>query len=38
MGEDERDNTKIDVQDLTKKYEGKVNSIADAKEKDVMDD
>lgn len=38
MGEDERDNTKTDVQDLTKKFEGKVNSIAEAKEKDVMDD
>ncbi len=38
MGEDERDNTKTDVQDLTKKFEGKVNSMADAKEKDVMDE
>lgn len=38
MGEDERDDTKDQIQDLTKKYEGKVNSMADAKEKDVMDE
>lgn len=38
MGEDERDDTKDQIQDLTKKFEGKVNSMADAKEKDVMDE
>ena len=38
MGEDERDDTKDQVQELTKKFEGKVNSMADAKEKDVMDE
>ena len=38
MTEDDRDSTKDKVQELTKKYEGRVNSTADAKEKDVMDD
>lgn len=38
MGEDERDDTKDQIQELTKKFEGKVNSMADAKEKDVMDE
>ncbi|MEQ9071740.1 MAG: ribosome recycling factor, partial [Gimesia chilikensis] len=31
MGEDERDDTKDQIQELTKKFEGKVNSMADAK-------
>lgn len=38
MGEDERDDTKDQIQELTKKFEGKVNSMADTKEKDVMDE
>ena len=38
MGDDERDDTKDQIQELTKKFEGKVNSMADAKEKDVMDE
>lgn len=38
MGEDERGDTKDQIQELTKKFEGKVNSMADAKEKDVMDE
>ena len=38
MTEDDRDNTKELVQDLTKKFEGKVNSSAEAKEKEVMED
>lgn len=38
MSEDDRDTTKDSVQDLTKKYEGLVNSRAEAKEKEVMDD
>ena len=29
---------KTEVQDLTKKYEGKVNDMASSKEKDVMDE
>lgn len=38
MSEDDRDATKNSVQDLTKKFEGKVNQQAEAKEKDVMDE
>ena len=38
MSEDERDQTKESVQELTKKYEGKVNEMAAAKEKDVMEE
>ena len=38
LTEDQRDDTKDEVQNLTKKYEGKVNSLASAKEKDVMDE
>ena len=38
MSEDLLATTKDKVQDLTKKYEGQVNTAADAKEKDVMDE
>jgi len=38
MSEDERDGLKEEIQKLTKKYEGQVNELADAKEKDVMDE
>lgn len=38
LSEDLRDQTKDQVQDLTKKYEGRVNEMASAKEKDVMDE
>lgn len=38
LSEDDRDSTKEQVQELTKKYEGKVNSMASTKEKDVMDE
>jgi ribosome recycling factor len=38
MSEDECKMCKDAVQDLTKKYEGQVNSAAEAKEKDVMDE
>lgn len=38
LSEDERNDTKEKIQDLTKKYEGKVNEMASAKEKDVMDE
>jgi len=38
MSEDERDDTKDQIQDLTKKYEGKVNDLAAAKEKDILDE
>lgn len=38
LSEDERDTCKDSVQDLTKKYEGRVNDMAQAKEKDVMDE
>jgi len=36
--EDERDQLKESVQDLTKTYEGKVNDLASAKENEVMED
>lgn len=38
LSEDERDKTKDDIQDLTKKYEAKVNKMAETKEADVMED
>ncbi len=38
MSEDERDDTKDEVQKYTKKYEAKVNDQASAKEKDIMDE
>lgn len=38
MTEDDRDQTKDKVQELTKKYEGKVNGDAEAKETEVMDE
>jgi len=38
LTEDECDQTKERVQDLTKKFEGKVNDMAAAKEKEVMND
>ncbi|OYW18733.1 MAG: ribosome recycling factor [Planctomycetales bacterium 12-60-4] len=37
LSEDEHTTLKDEIQELTKKYEGKVNSMADAKEKDVME-
>jgi ribosome recycling factor len=37
ISEDVHASTKDDIQELTKKYEGKVNALAEAKEKDVMD-
>ncbi|MCL4106802.1 UNVERIFIED_CONTAM: hypothetical protein GTU68_046196 [Idotea baltica] len=38
MSEDDRDTTKDSVQELTKKFEGLVNSQATNKEKEVLDD
>ena len=38
IGEDERDSTKEEVQELTKKYEGDVDSAAKAKEAEVMEE
>jgi len=38
MTEDDRDAGKTKIQDLLKAYEGKVDSLADAKSKEVMDD
>jgi ribosome recycling factor len=38
FSEDECKKCKDDIQDLTKKYEGKVNSMAEAKETDVMEE
>ncbi len=38
LTEDECDHTKEQVQELTKKFEGKVNDMAAAKEKEVMND
>lgn len=37
LSEDLHEGLKEDIQELTKKYEGKVNSLADSKEKDVME-
>jgi ribosome recycling factor len=36
--EDERDTLKEQVQELTKASEGKVNAMAEAKEKEIMED
>jgi ribosome recycling factor len=38
MTEDDCTNTKEGVQDLTKKFEGRVSDLAKAKETEVMDD
>ena len=38
LTEDERDSTKESVQNLTKKFEGKVNGLASDKEKNIMDE
>jgi ribosome recycling factor len=38
LTEDERDQTKDEIQDFTKKFEGKVNDMASAKEKDILDE
>ncbi|GIX05575.1 MAG: ribosome-recycling factor [Planctomycetaceae bacterium] len=37
LSEDAHESLKEDIQDLTKKYEGKVNSLAEAKEKEIME-
>lgn len=37
MGEDLHDETKEEVQNLTKQYEGRINALAEAKEKDIME-
>ena len=37
LSEDERDDTKKEVQDLTKKYEGVVSDVAKARESEVME-
>ena len=37
LSEDERDGTKDEIQEYTKKYEGKINEMAAGKEKDVME-
>lgn len=38
MTEDDRDDSKKAIQELTKKYEGKASDLAKAKESEVMDD
>jgi ribosome recycling factor len=38
ISEDERDKTKDEIQELTKKYEAKVNNMAKARETDVMEE
>lgn len=38
LSEDDCKRCKDEIQELTKKYEGKVNSMADAREKDIMDE
>ena len=38
MTEDDRDETKKEIQELTKKYEGQANDLAKAKEAEVMDE
>lgn len=38
MSEDERDATKESIQDLTKKFEGKVNEMVSVKERDIMEE
>jgi len=37
LSEDDRDDVKNEIQDLTKKYEGKVSDLAKAREKEVLD-
>jgi ribosome recycling factor len=37
FSEDDRDATKDEIQNYTKKYEGKVNDMAEAKEKEVLE-
>jgi ribosome recycling factor len=38
LTEDERDRCKDDIQELTKTYEGKVNELAEKKEREIMED
>jgi ribosome recycling factor len=38
MTEDDRETAKSSIQDLTKKYEGRVNDLAAGKEKEIMDE
>ena len=38
LSEDDRDHAKDEIQDLTKTYEGKVNDMAKAREREVMED
>ncbi|MGI9455544.1 MAG: ribosome recycling factor [Aeoliella sp.] len=38
IGKDDRESLKEEIQELTKKYEGEVDTAAKAKEKEVMDD
>ncbi|MCA8983827.1 MAG: ribosome recycling factor [Planctomycetaceae bacterium] len=38
LSEDERNDLKESIQELTKKYEGKINESAASKEKDIMDE
>jgi len=38
LSEDQRDDCKDKIQELTKKYEGKVNKMATDKDKDIMDE
>jgi ribosome recycling factor len=38
LSEDERDSTKEEIQNLTKKYESQVNKLASSKEDEVMND
>lgn len=37
VSEDEHETLKEEIQELTKRYEGRVNSLAESKEKDVME-
>ena len=38
ISEDERDSTKDEIQELTKKYEARINEMAKSRESDVMED
>ena len=38
LSEDDRDDIKEEIQELTKKYEAKASEMAQAKEKEVMED
>ena len=38
MSEDQRDDTKDSLQELTKKYEGQVNSMSEKKTQEIMED